>query len=265
VDSGHYGGNSATAWNNIATPIINMAGYTLRASRLGFVTASTAPVDSTNNISLTVSDPMHYIFHGVSLTGGTMDNPFAGAVSYPPEVAATAANPPRGISINPDPANAGGTVLATVSAAGNGPVGAMVIGEWQAGVILTHDPSSTQDALAGARLVFLSGSREGASVTSQSAGIYDLEPDGEQMFLNAVRYAASRKTESAVAELRIESAVMVSGNQLELTVSGGSGSFIVQMKTSVDDPTWTNISTNSSSPVMIPIGAGNGFFRLEAQ
>jgi hypothetical protein len=186
VNSGHYQNASATAWNNIAAPIINMAGYTLRSNRLGFVTASTTPVDITNNITLTVSNPAHPIFAGIPLTGGTMDNPFAGLASYPPEV--TAANPPRGISISPDPANANGTVLATVSAAGNGPAGAMVIAEWPAGAQVTHAGGALTDTLAGRRLVFLSGSREGDTISSQTAGLFDLTADGTQMFLNAVEY-----------------------------------------------------------------------------
>jgi hypothetical protein len=81
-----------------------------------------------------------------------------------------------------------------------------------------------------------------------------------------VRYAASRKGGALVTEeLRIENVAVVSGNQLQLNVAGGTGTFIVQMKASVDDPNWTNISTNSGSSVTIPIGAGNGFFRLQAQ
>jgi hypothetical protein len=262
VDSGHYGGTAATAWNSITTPTIIMSGWTLRSSRMGFTTGSTME-DITNDVALTASDPMHYIFNGISLTGGTMDNPFAGLVDYPPGV--TSANPVRGISINNDPANAAGTVLATISAAGGGPVGGMVIGEWQTGALMTHDPSSTQDTLAGARLVFLSGSREADGIDAETAGLFDLAADGSQMFLNAVRYAASRKGGAAVGEFRIESVALVGGDQLQLNVTGGTGSFIVQMKTAVDDPTWTNVSTNSGDSVMIPIGAGNGFFRLEAQ
>ena len=263
VDSGNYGGVAATAWNNITAPIMVMSGYTLRLNRLGYSGGNTM-VDITNNVALTASDPTHYIFNGISLTSGTMDSPFAGLVNYPPGV--TSAELPRGISINTDAANAGGTVLATISAAGGGPVGSMIIGEWQPGTIMTHDPSSTQDTLAGSRVVFLSGSREANGVDSETAGLFDLAADGSKMFLNAVRYTASRKVGvSIVAEFRIESAVLVNGNQLQLSVTGGTGSFIVQMKTAVDDPNWTNISTNSGSSVMVPIGAGNGFFRLQAQ
>lgn len=261
IDSANYASAGATAWNNITTPIINMAGYTLRLNRMGYTGGNTM-LDATNNIALTVSDPAHYIFNGIPLTGGTMDNPFAGLVNYP--LGVTAANPPRGISINTDSVNAGGTVLATISAAGGGPVGSMIIGEWQPGAIMTHDPSSTVDALAGPRVVFLSGSREGNGVDSESAGLFDLTADGTKMFLNTVRYAASRKGE-VVEDLRIESVAVVGGNQLQLNITGGTGSFIVQMKAAMGDPDWTNLSTNSGSSVLVPIGPGNGFFRLQAQ
>jgi hypothetical protein len=261
IDSLNYGSAGATAWNNITAPIMVMSGFTLRVNRMGYTGGNTV-ADITNNVTLTVSEPAHYIFHGISLTGGTMNNPFAGLVSYPAGV--TFANPPRGISINTDLVNAGGTVLATISAAGGGPVGSMVIGEWQPGTIMTHDPANTQDTLAGPRVVFLSGSREGNGVDSETAGLFDLTVDGSQMFLNAVRYVASRKGE-VTPEFKIESVTVVGGNQLQLNVTGGTGSFIVQMKTVINDLNWTNVSTNSGSSVLVPIGAGNGFFRLQAQ
>jgi len=45
-------------------------------------------------------------------------------------------------------------------------------------------------------------------------------------------------------------------------VRGGTGSFIVQMKTAIDDPSWTNVSTHPGGSVLVAIGAGNSFFRL---
>jgi hypothetical protein len=261
TDSANYGSAGATAWNKITTPIMVMSGFALRVNRMGY-TDGNIMLDITNNVALTVSDPAHYIFNGISLTGGTMDNPFAGITNYPPGV--IFANPARGISINSNSVNAAGTVLATVSAAGGGPVGGMIIGEWQPGAIMTHDPSSTQESLAGPRVVFLSGSREGNGVDSETAGLFDLTADGTKMFLNAVRYAASRKSE-VLEDLRIGSVAVVGGNQLQLNVTGGTGSYIVQMKTAIADPSWTNVSTNSGSSVLVPIGAGNGFFRLQAQ
>jgi len=48
--------------------------------------------------------------------------------------------------------------------------------------------------LGGPRLVFLTGSREPSGVTGgQAAALFDLYPDGEQMFLNAVMYYIPEK------------------------------------------------------------------------
>jgi len=182
--SGHYQNDAATTWNaTVTAPMIITCGYKLRSSRMGFTTGTNMP-DTTGDITLTVSDPTHPIFAGIPLTDGTMDNPFAGVVVYPTDGTTVA----RGISINTDPVNADGTVLATVSEAGNGPVGGMVIGEWTAGATLTHAGGAGTDTLAGHRLVFLTGSRETDGISSETAGIYDLYADGAQMFLNAVAY-----------------------------------------------------------------------------
>ncbi len=67
-----------------------------------------------------------------------------------------------------------------------------MIAEWQAGATLTHDGGAGTDTLGGHRLVFLTGSREASGITSDTAGLYDLYPDGEQMFLNAVQYMLSQ-------------------------------------------------------------------------
>jgi len=183
--SNHYQNASATAWNAISAPMIILNGYTLRYNRMGYTTGNTIP-DITGNITLTVNDPTHTIFAGIPLTDGTMNNPYAGIVVYPAGTSAEGV-PARGISINTDPVN-NGTVLATISVAGNGPVGGMVIAEWQAGATLTHAGGAGTDTLAGHRLVFLTGSREASGIHSETAGMYDLYADGAQMFLNAVDY-----------------------------------------------------------------------------
>jgi hypothetical protein len=132
----------------------------------------------------------------------------------------------RGISINTDPVNAEGTILATISEAGNGPVGGMVIGEWQAGATLTHSGGAGTDTLAGHRLVFLTGSRETDGVNSETAGMYDLYADGEQMFLNAVKYMIPVKpvdpgTDGLVAHYAFENDTAdSSGNGLDGTIIG---------------------------------------------
>ena len=183
VASSGYQNEGATAWNSVAAPMIITGGYTTRSSRMGFTTGGTM-VDTTGDISLAVNDPSHPIFAGIELSGGTMVNPFAGVVTYPTDGTTVA----RGISINNDPVSAEGTLLATISDAGNGPVGAMVIAEWQAGATMTHDGGAGTDTLAGHRLVFLTGAREASGVSSETAGLYDLYEDGATMLLNAVDY-----------------------------------------------------------------------------
>jgi hypothetical protein len=190
VASGSFQNAAADTWNTlVTTPIINLNGYTIRKSRLGFMTGSNIP-DTTGDIKLTVNDPTHPIFAGISLTDGTMDNPYAGVVTYPNDPNLLA----RGISIITDPANAYGTVLATVAAStdpnipSDPTVGSMVIAEWPAGAVLTHDGGAGTDVLAGHRLTFMTGSREASGINSETAGLFDLFEDGAQMFLNAVVY-----------------------------------------------------------------------------
>ncbi len=183
VDSSHYSGDGATRWNGISAPMIIVNGYTLRKERMGY-TAGNNMKDITGDIKLAVADPTHPIFAGISLTDGVMANPYAGIATYPTD--GTAAN---GISVNIDPVDDDGIVLATMSAAsGDVPAGAMVIAEWPAGAVLEHDGGAGRDVLAGPRLVLLTGSRENGGKSSQATGMYDLYPDGEQMFLNAVHH-----------------------------------------------------------------------------
>jgi len=183
VASGGYQNDGATAWNNISAPMIIVNGYVLRSSRMGYTTGGTM-VDTTGDIKLTVSDSAHPIFAGISLVDGTMVNPYAGVVTYSDGTLA------RGISINNNPIDDEGTLLATISeaSAAEGPVGGMVIAEWPAGATLEHSGGAGTDVLAGHRLVILTGSREASGISSETAGMYDLYQDGAQMLLNAVDY-----------------------------------------------------------------------------
>jgi hypothetical protein len=187
VSSGHYSNDAATLWNSISAPMMITGGYVLRNSRMGFTTGTTM-VDTTGDITLTVNDPEHPIFAGVELVDGTMVNPFAGAGILLPTDGVTAS---RGISVNNDPADDQGVVLAVISeaSADTGPAGGLMIAEWAAGATLEHAGGAGADVLAGDRLVFLTGSREPAGVTGgDAAGLYDLYDDGTLMFLNAVSY-----------------------------------------------------------------------------
>ncbi|MFH1717834.1 MAG: sugar-binding protein [Planctomycetota bacterium] len=198
VSSGGYSNDGATAWNNISAPMMIMGGYVLRNSRMGYTTGGTM-VDTTGDIKLTVSDATHPIFAGIPLTGGTMNNSYAGGAVVLPTDGVTVS---RGISINNDPADDEGTVLATIAeaSADTGPVGGMVIAEWPAGAMLEHSGGAGTDVLAGPRLVFLTGSREPDGVTGgDAAGLYDLYDDGAQMFLNAVEYMIPVKVADVTA------------------------------------------------------------------
>lgn len=180
VPSGDYQDDPETAaWNGVTSPTMLLGGYILRDSRLGYTTGGTIP-DTSSIVTLSLSEPDHPIFDGIPRTAeNLMATPYATPLSYNGTLQ-------RGISVNTDPVAGGGTVLATVATAGDPAVGGMVIGEWAAGSTM-----ATGDVLGGHRLVFLTGSREQASgLTSEGAGIFDLTPDGTQLFLNAVDYMA---------------------------------------------------------------------------
>lgn len=181
VPSGNYELDAETAaWNGITAPMMLLNGYVLRNNRLGFTTGTTIP-DVAGTISLTVNDPTHPIFSGIALDAqNTMINPYAHLVTF-------GATTERGISVNTDPLAGGGTILATVGTAGDPAVGGMIIGEWQAGATMGTSPA---DTLGGHRMALLTGSREHSGLTSEGAGIYDLDPDGARLFLNAVNYMA---------------------------------------------------------------------------
>lgn len=183
VNSAHYEIDAETAaWNGVTSPMMVLGGYLLRANRLGYVTASTAPIDTTGNVTLQAVDPNHPIFENITLgAGNTL------AYATPVTVGATLQ---RGISVNPDPLAGGGTLIARVDPTGQ-PAGlaanAVLIAEWQAGATMSTTPA---DTLGGHRMVFLTGTREAAGVDSSTAGIFDLTPEGQQLFLNAVDYMA---------------------------------------------------------------------------
>jgi hypothetical protein len=204
ASSGHYSGAGATRWNGITAPMINLNGYTLRNSRLGFTDGGTM-VDTTGDIRLNALDPNHPIFAGVALTDGVMDNPYAeGAVPLPPDPSILS----RGISINNNTIDDEGTVLATIAevSADTGPVGGVVIAEFPAGATMENSSGSPDDVLGGPRLVFLTGSREPSGVTGgQAAALYDLYEDGGLMFLNAVEYMINWTPSNLMANGNLES------------------------------------------------------------
>jgi hypothetical protein len=178
VPSGHYQNSpSPELWHSVNSPTMLLGGYILRANRLGYTVGNTIP-DTAGTIQLTVHDMAHKIFTGVALdAGGTMVNPFAHRVTYNGILQ-------RGISVNTDFPVDGATLLASVGTAGDPAFGGMIIAEYPSGTVMAN---ATADTTAGKRLVFLTGSRE-QSITAEGAGIFDLDPDGVRLFLNAVNY-----------------------------------------------------------------------------
>ncbi|MBP8303469.1 MAG: tandem-95 repeat protein [Phycisphaerae bacterium] len=184
VSSGNFQNERATLWNTqVTVPVINTGGYTLRKNRTGFSTGNTIP-DIVGDVKLTATMPDHPIFAGISLTDGTMDANFAGICMYPDGVTLA-----KGISVNTNPVDPNGLILATLSAqSGDVPAGAMIIAEWPAGVVVKHDGGGLADVLAARRMVFLTGSREASGKNSEGTGMMDLTDEGQQIFLNAVEY-----------------------------------------------------------------------------
>jgi hypothetical protein len=208
VNSGHYQqADEALFWNSTLTkPVINMGGYTTRNSRLGLTTGGTIPdtgptAAAGGPVRLQVTNPAHPIFAGVPLDGtNTTVNLFADVVNAP-----FAPNTPqRGISAVTEPIVAGGTVLARVNTAGDLANGNTVIAFLPTGTATAATPSTT---LAGPRLMFLSGSRE-QGFTSEGAGIFDLQPDGSRMFLNAVQFMSRIPEPSTVTLVMVAVAAL---------------------------------------------------------
>lgn len=187
VPSGDYQDVPAETgfWNSSVTaPVMILGGYIIRNSRLGYVTAANIP-DTTGPVTLQAVNPNHPIFSGITLgTGNTLA--YANAVTFNGVAQ-------RGISSNTDPLAGGGTLLAKVDPTGQpaafGTANGLLIAEWQAGATMADTGA---EKLGGHRMVFLTGSRESSvsGTPADTAGIYDLTPQGNQLFLNAVSYMA---------------------------------------------------------------------------
>lgn len=182
VVSGQYD-DEATAWNTtVTTPILILTGYILRDNRMGLTTGNTM-VDTVDLVKLKAEDPSHPVFAGVELDDqNLMLNDYAGIVTHNGIVQ-------RGLSINNNPIIDAGKLIATIGTESDPTFGGMVIGEWEAGTSVEHDAGAEQNVLASRRMAFLTGSRE-INAPVSTAGIFDLESDGEQLFFNAVNYMA---------------------------------------------------------------------------
>lgn len=198
LPSGHYeiAPNETGTWNGLTVPFMSLNGYINRANRLGFNTGNTIPDISSNPVRLRVNAPGHPIFNGVGLDANRMMvNPYARLPLYTNATSGAVTNQ-RGISVVTSAPLAAGSVLAVVGTAGDAALNGMVIGEFRPGTT-----SQRGDAMADARLVFLTGGRETPGINSETAGVFDLLPDGATLFLNAVTYLTTPQPPKATLPL----------------------------------------------------------------
>lgn len=236
VPSGNYELDPETAaWNGLTAPVMILGGYVLRNNRLGFTTGTTIPDVSTNSVRLRAAHPGHPIFNGVALdAAGTMVNPYARAVFHTNFLQ-------RGISVNSNPLAGNGTVLAVVGSPGDAAFNGMVIAEWHAGATMATSPA---DTLGGRRLVFLTGSRENNGLTAEGSGIYDLEPDGAQLFLNAVNYMTQPRSS------------IIAVNTIDNDFPGPNDTSLLEALTGLQNGDYVRFNIPGAGPhvVVTPIG-----------
>lgn len=185
VPSGHYDTAGETAaWNSsITVPLMSINGYVNRNNRLGFNTGDTIPDVNSNPMRLRVLYRAHPIFAGIALNDtNLMVNPFS-TIQTHTNATTGATQVQRGASVITSAPIGSMAVLARVGTPGDAAFDGVVIGEIQPGVTSSHG----RDVFAAKRLVFITGSRE-LNITGDAAGMFDLQPDGAQMFLNAVNY-----------------------------------------------------------------------------
>jgi len=168
-NSGDYASDATevTRWNSITTPIMLQAMHIVRNSR--WLWADTTTLPNVAGASINIIEAGHPIFAGVA-DGAQLLNPDMGPTTF------------VGIT---DMGN--GTVLAQVEGQD-----ATWVAEWEPGV--EFYPGAGQFA-GGPRMVFCAGTQEAAPEVGR--GEYNLTPDGEIMFLNAVHYLLGGARETA--------------------------------------------------------------------
>ena len=168
--SAQFQAASGDLWNlQVTSPVIAMSGYVVRDNRMRWVTGNDLP--DSGPTPLKAASPGHPVFQGIALNpDGTTTEDYNLQID-------------RGTSTNTN-LPVGGTVIAWNPSLDNNGVMGVAIAEWPAGTTVGGGM-----VLAGDRMLFNAGSREpdGAAVTS--AGVLDLTPMGQQLFLNAVNYA----------------------------------------------------------------------------
>jgi hypothetical protein len=247
---------SSELWHSLTNPVIHLGGYTLRQNRLGLFTGNNIPDTTSTNIVLSVKVPNHPIFQGIQLDATTNTvNTYAHRVVHP--VGAV-----RGISVNRDPVPEGGTILATVANPTDGAVNGVIISEYPAG---TRMANASSNVIAGHQLVLLTGGREPDGVDASVAGLYDLDPDGAKIFLNAIGYMTG-SLEPEPAQISM-SARREGSNLIISWPSEGASGFVLQATDSLTNRNWQNVggaaTTNGGvTSQSVPITGTMRFFRL---
>ncbi len=153
TDSGNYDdGDEPTQWNAVTTPILMQIGHIARSSRWRWLDTTGAP---TATPTLEAVLPDHPIFKGVTLDANNRV-----------EILTQGAN----FAETADPGN--GTLIAKSDEY-------VWIVEWQAG---QEFYAGSGETAVERRMLFISGTNGGTD------GQYNLNADGETMFLNAVKY-----------------------------------------------------------------------------
>jgi hypothetical protein len=148
--SGNY---NTPDWDAITAPMIVLTPYMTRSSIWGWFNG-TGLADQVP-AQMTVHEPAHGLFAGVTVTDGT-----TGAWHVAVD---------RGPSFATDVVDNGGLLLAST------PTGAVAAAEWP-----------TDTVASGPRLLLCMGSREADGAAIETAGKFNLTPLGEQILLNAV-------------------------------------------------------------------------------
>ena len=158
-NSGDYASDATevTQWNSVTTPLMLQAMHIVRNSR--WLWLNTTSLTNLSGSSISINETGHPIFAGV----------------------------PDGVQILDG--DVGPTTFPAVTDMGNGTLLAQIdgedatwIAEWETGVEFY---AGAGQFAGGPRLIFCAGTQEGDGV---GRGEYNLTPDGEKMFLNAVRY-----------------------------------------------------------------------------
>ena len=174
--SGSY--NAPTDWNSLVKPLILTTAYMSRVSRWGWLNSDALIGDGNSGCPpFHAENPDHPIFSGVPL------------------------NENGDIAALDSTVGSGNTSLANWMEYGDGELIATVVDVGTVAIVywaqdVNFNPDGDQFA-GGPRLLFQCGARESTLVPPDPAhgqGMYNLTPEGEKMFLNAVAFMLGKDT-----------------------------------------------------------------------